>query len=186
MPRLWLARLVERHRNRNLLLARKDPSHLQQAPVWRLESIALRPFLHYLQKGEGNNPWEWGAKIRQARSKICWFEARKCCLNMTCWRNLMAVAAWNSPKHPYVMRFEGVLSLRLTMCLCMQGGALDWIFKCVPSWWLGNGAACLPDKYVYLLIGVAVLCVLDWKRCPKIPWVKPTQPSTQSFWHLPC
>ena len=53
--RLWLARLVGCHRNRNLLLVRKDPPHLQQAPIWTLESIAIRPFLHCLQKGEGKN-----------------------------------------------------------------------------------------------------------------------------------
>lgn len=45
--------------------------------------------------------------IQQVRSKICWFEASKFYLNMTCWRNLMAVAAWNCPKHPYVMRLRG-------------------------------------------------------------------------------
>lgn len=46
-------------------------------------------------------------QIQQVRSKICWFEARKFYLNMTCWRNLMAVAAWNCPKHPYAVFWGG-------------------------------------------------------------------------------
>ena len=53
--------------------------------------------------------------IQQVRSKIC-FAALKCYLNRH-------VAAWKCPKHPYVMCFEGVISLRLAMCLCMQGVA---------------------------------------------------------------
>ena len=95
--RLWLARLVESHRNRNLLLVRKDPPHLQQAPIWTLESIAIRPFLHCLQKGEGKNMarhrfilWSvWGANSASQiqnmliRSLEVLFKSTCCSLEMS-------------------------------------------------------------------------------------------------------